>query len=93
MILHGGNYMEGIVKLAGLILGATAINLPLGYLRYAYERFTFGWFFYVHISIPIIIFLRIKAGYSWQIVPLTLGGAVMGQFIGGALHKKRDSHG
>ena len=85
--------MEGTLKLAGLILGATAINVPLGYLRYAYERFTFGWYFYVHISIPIIIFLRIKAGFSWQIVPLTLVGAVVGQFLGGVLHRRKDFHG
>ncbi|MHC1697489.1 MAG: hypothetical protein AB9919_05385 [Geobacteraceae bacterium] len=85
--------MEGTLKLVGLILGATAINVPLGYLRHAYERFTFGWFFYVHISIPIIIFLRIKAGFSWQIVPLTLVGAVVGQFLGGVLHRRKDSHG
>jgi uncharacterized membrane protein YjdF len=85
--------MEGTLKLVGLILGATAINVPLGYLRYAYERFTFGWFFYVHISIPIIIFLRIKAGFSWQIVPLTLVGAVVGQFLGGVLYRRKDSHG
>lgn len=85
--------MEGTVKLAGLILGATAINVPLGYLRYVYERFTFGWFFYVHISIPIIIFLRVKAGFSWQIVPLTLVGAVAGQYLGGVLRRRKDSHG
>lgn len=85
--------MEGTLKLAGLILGATAMNVPLGYLRSAYERFTFGWFFYVHISIPVIIFLRIKAGFSWQIVPITIGGAVVGQLLGGALHRRKKSHG
>ena len=85
--------MVGTCKLAGLILGATAMNVPLGYLRYAYERCTFGWFFYVHISIPIIIYLRIKASFSWQVVPLTLGGALVGQFFGGVLRKRRDSHG
>jgi hypothetical protein len=85
--------MEGTLKLAGLILGATAMNVPLGYLRNAYERFTFGWFFYVHISIPVIIFLRIKAGFSWQIVPITIGGAVVGQLLGGALHRRKKSHG
>ena len=85
--------MEGTLKLAGLILGATAMNVPLGYLRNAYERFTFGWFFYVHISIPVIIFLRIKAGFSWQIVPFTIGGAVVGQLLGGALQRRKNLHG
>jgi hypothetical protein len=85
--------MEGALKLAGLILGATAINLPLGVLRSAHERFSFGWFFYVHISIPLIVYLRIKAAFPWQVVPLTLGGALMGQFLGGVLRRRRDFHG
>jgi hypothetical protein len=84
--------MDSALKLAGLILFATAINLPLGYLRSAYERYTFGWFFYVHISIPIIIYLRIKASFSWQFIPLTLGGAVAGQLLGGMLHRKKNPH-
>lgn len=81
--------MDSTLKLAGLILGATAINLPLGYLRSAYKRFTFGWFFYVHISIPIIIYLRIKASFSWQYIPLTVGGAIAGQLLGGLFNRKR----
>ena len=76
--------MYGAFILVGLILGATAINLPLGYLRKSFERFTFGWFFYVHASIPLIIYLRLKASFSWHIVPLTIGGAIAGQLIGGS---------
>ena len=68
---------------------ACIINLPFGYLRQNYEKFTFGWYFYVHISIPIIIYLRIKSGFSWKLIPLTLGSAVAGQLIGGKLNKKR----
>lgn len=81
--------MDGALKLTGLILGAAVINLPLGYLRGAYRRFTFGWFFYVHISIPFIIYLRIKASFSWKIVPLTICGAIAGQYLGGVLRRKR----
>jgi hypothetical protein len=84
--------MYGAFTLAGLILGATAINMPLGYLRRSFERFTFGWFFYAHVSIPLIIYLRIKASFSWHIIPLTIGGALAGQLIGGALRGKGTSH-
>ncbi len=85
-------WASGAVKLTALVLGAAAINLPLGYLRRNCERFSFGWFFYVHISIPVIIYLRVKASFSWKIVPLTVGGAVAGQVLGGLLHRKRNLH-
>ncbi len=80
--------MHGLLPLLGLILIAFAINMPLGYLRQNYRKFTFGWYFYVHISIPLIIYLRIKAGFSWMFIPLTLGAAFAGQLIGGRLNKK-----
>ncbi|GFE57785.1 hypothetical protein [Geobacter sp. AOG1] len=81
--------MYSLLTLIGLILLALAVNVPFGYLRQSYEKFTFGWYFYVHISIPLIIYLRIKSGFSWKFIPLTLGGAVAGQIIGGFLHRKR----
>jgi hypothetical protein len=84
--------MYGAFTLVGLILGATAINLPLGYLRRSFDRFTLGWFFYVHASIPIIIYLRLKASFTWHIVPLTIGAAIAGQLIGGGLRGKGSSH-
>jgi hypothetical protein len=85
--------MYTIWTLPGLILFAVIINLPLGYLRQNYEKFSFGWYFYVHISIPIIIYLRVKSGYSWKFIPLTLGGAVVGQLLGGIIHKRRKRNG
>ncbi|HEX2770026.1 MAG TPA: hypothetical protein VHN12_12170 [Geobacteraceae bacterium] len=85
--------MYSFWTLPGLILIAVIINLPLGYLRQNYEKFSFGWYFYVHISIPIIIYLRVKSGYSWKFIPLTLGGAVVGQILGGMIHKRRKRNG
>src|SRR6266568_3147981 len=83
--------MHTLIILIGLILIAVIVNIPLGYLRQGYEKFTFGWYFYVHISIPLIIYLRIKSGYSWKFIPLTLGGAIIGQVVGGRIHKKRNT--
>jgi hypothetical protein len=85
--------MYSFWTLPGLILIAVIINLPLGYLRQNYGKFSFGWYFYVHISIPIIIYLRVKSGYSWKFIPLTLGGAVAGQILGGMIHKRRKRNG
>ncbi|ABQ27920.1 hypothetical protein [Geotalea uraniireducens] len=85
--------MHPVLLFLGIMALACIINLPFGYLRQNYEKFTFGWYFYVHISIPIIIYLRIKSGFSWKLIPLTLGSAVAGQLIGGKLNKKRKSLG
>ncbi|MBT0666314.1 hypothetical protein KI809_18540 [Geobacter pelophilus] len=80
--------MDFALKLFGVTLLALLINLPLGYLRQNCEKFTFGWYFYVHISIPVIIFLRVKAGFSWHFIPVTLGAAVAGQLIGGRINRR-----
>ena len=85
--------MNGPLILIGLILTATAINIPLGFVRQGVEKFSFAWYFYIHISIPLIIYLRIKSGYSWKFIPLTIAGAVIGQIIGGRARKKRDADG
>lgn len=85
--------MLTIFVLLGLVLFAIIINLPLGYLRQNYAKFSFGWYFYVHISIPLIIFLRIKSGFSWRFIPLTLVGALTGQILGGMIHKRRNRNG
>jgi len=79
--------------LIGLILFAVIINVPLGFVRQGVEKFSFAWYFYIHISIPFIIYLRIKSGYSWKIIPLTIAGAILGQIIGGRVRRKRDTDG
>ncbi len=78
-----------ILSLIGLILAAVAINVPLGYLRQNCRKFSLAWYFYVHISIPVIIYLRITGGFSWRFIPLTLVGAFAGQFIGGVINRRR----
>lgn len=84
--------MHDFLILLGLMILVFAINLPLGYLRQNYEKFSFGWYFYIHISIPLIIYLRIKAGFSWVYIPLTLCGAFAGQMVGGIIRKRRRVH-
>ncbi len=85
--------MNGYLLLFGLIALTIIVNIPLGFLRQAVEKFSFAWYFYVHISIPLIIYLRIKSGYSWKFIPITLAGAVIGQIIGGRIRRRRDASG
>lgn len=85
--------MNVYTVLFGVVVAAIAVNIPLGYLRHAVPKFSFAWYFYIHISIPLIIYLRIKSGYSWKIIPFTIGGAVIGQIIGARIRKRRDADG
>ncbi len=85
--------METVISLLGVTVLALIINLPFGYLRQNCDKFTFAWYFYVHISIPVIIFMRIKAGFSWHYIPITLGAAVAGQLFGGAINRRARRNG
>lgn len=85
--------MNEYLLLFSLIALAIIVNIPLGYLRQAVQKFSFAWYFYVHISIPLIIYLRIKSGYSWKFIPLTIGGTIIGQIIGGRIRRRRDANG
>lgn len=77
------------MSLLSLVLVASVINLPLGYFRQNFHKFTFGWYFFIHLSIPFLIYLRIKAGFDWHMIPFTLIGAAAGQFLGGKLNKNQ----
>ncbi len=77
------------IHLALLLLFAIGINTPLGYLREGTKKLSFLWFLYIHLSIPVIIYLRHLAGFGWGFVPLTLAMAVAGQYIGGRIRRSR----
>lgn len=77
------------VNLALLLIIAIVVNLPLGWLREASPRYSWRWFLYIHLSIPLIVALRLAFDFSWRLIPLTLFCAVVGQFIGGRWQRRR----
>lgn len=81
--------MQAAINLIGLIFIAFAISVPCGYLRQNYKKYSFMWFFLIHLPIPFIVLLRVKLGLGWQVIPLTLGGSVAGQVIGGIVSRRR----
>lgn len=72
-----------------LLLFAFLSNIPLGYLREGTSRYSWRWFLYIHLSIPLIVALRLFLGVSWRIIPFTIGCAVAGQVIGGRLRRRQ----
>ena len=81
--------MQATITLIGLIILAFAVSVPCGYLRQNYKKYSFMWFLLIHLPIPFIILLRLKAGFGWHVIPFTLGGSVAGQIVGGIVSRRR----
>ena len=65
-----------------LVALMVALNFPLGYFRYSQDRHTFGWYFYLCLSSPLCVYLKIKAGMDWNHSMVLLCGLILGQLIG-----------
>lgn len=72
-----------------VLIGATAlaVNLPLGYARGGYRRFSFAWFVCVHLSVPLIAYLRLANHVTAWAIPAFLACAVLGQIGGGRFRR------
>jgi hypothetical protein len=85
--------MQIALQVVALMLIAVVVNVPMGYQRQSCKKFSPGWWFYIHISIPLIIFARVKSGLGIQYMPFTLASAVLGQIIGSKIYRKRNDVG
>lgn len=74
---------------AGLVLLAFLVSVPCGYIRRNYSKYSFMWFLLIHMPIPFIVLMRVKAGLGWSIIPFTLGSSFAGQIAGGAAGRRR----
>lgn len=81
--------MQESISITVVVYLAFLISIPCGYLRQNYKKYSFMWFLFIHISIPIIVLLRLWLGLSWHVIPLTLGGTVAGQVVGGIINRRR----
>ena len=84
--------MHTALLVAAIMFGAAAVNVPLGYQRQGCRKFSPGWWFYIHISIPLIIYARLKVGLGIQYIPFTLASSVAGQVVGGRIYRKRNGN-
>jgi len=58
------------------------INVPLGIWREHYKRFSVPWFIIIHLSVPVIIVLRIYLNANPYFIPLFIALAIAGQTAG-----------
>lgn len=68
---------------------ALAVNIPLGYAREGFRRFSIGWFVCVHLSVPLIAWLRLVNQVSAWGIPAFVACAVLGQIAGGKVRRIR----
>lgn len=73
----------------GLFLFSFLISFPCGYIRQNFSKYSFMWFFWIHLPIPFIIMSRSQTGLDWHAIPLTLLGAVLGQIAGGFVKRRK----
>jgi hypothetical protein len=73
--------------IAVLMLSAITLlfNLPFGYARVKAKRFSFRWFFFIHVPIPFIFIARILSHIEIKYIPFLALAAIIGQLAGGKL--------
>lgn len=80
--------MTIITKVIFVLFFTTLINLPFGYWRRGLKKFSFPWFLAIHLPIPLVVAFRIGLGIPYTTVPLVIGSAVVGQWVGGRFRKQ-----
>ncbi|MDQ7787995.1 MAG: hypothetical protein RDU01_10335 [Thermodesulfovibrionales bacterium] len=61
------------------------INLPFGYARAKTKRYSFWWFLYIHVPIPLIFVARTVSHIEMKYIPVFALAALIGQVLGGRL--------
>ena len=64
------------------------INIPFGYIRENCPKFSASWVFWIHASIPLLIYLRITLGTSTWFIPVSIFFAILGQVVGSRWRRK-----
>ena len=88
---RGGNdilFHHHIVAMSWIGAAALAVNIPLGYLREGTRKYSLAWFVCIHLSIPLIAFLRIRHDLNRWAIPVFIACAIAGQIAGGRLRKR-----
>ena len=63
-------------------LASLGLNLILGKIRTRFKKMSLPWWLFIHASIPILIPLRIWLETPSIFIPLFIGVAILGQYLG-----------
>ena len=76
-------------ELMVFLLLVVATNVPFGYLRRGYPRFSRPWARCLYIPIIINIVMRRAVGLTYKFIPFIVGAVLVGQFLGGTFRNLR----
>jgi hypothetical protein len=77
------------LKILAVSVVCLVVNIPMGRMRERSKKFSLAWIFWIHASIPLIIFLRIWLQLHPAAIPINIAAAVIGQAIGAAPEKRK----
>ena len=69
----------------GISAMALVLNLIFGYFRGKQKKFSFKWFLYIHLPIPLVVFARLYSHLDYRYIPIFLFVSIVGQVIGARL--------
>ncbi len=75
-----------LYAILALFVFTLLINLPFGYLRAKKKKYSFLWFLYIHIPIPLIFVARTFSHIEFKYIPIFVLAALAGQILGGKLN-------
>jgi len=79
------DFQNKVYSILLLFVFTLLINLPFGFARAKAIRYSFRWFLYIHVPIPLIFMARSLLHIEMKYIPVFAIAAVMGQIIGGRL--------
>jgi hypothetical protein len=69
----------------GIFFFTLGLNLFFGYFRGRQKKFSFRWFLYIHLPIPLVVLARVFSHLDYRYIPIFLLAAVVGQIFGARL--------
>jgi hypothetical protein len=74
-------------------LSTFLLNLPFGYLRQGYRKFSVMWFISIHAPVPFVILFRHLFGLGFELYtyPIMVSAFFLGQLVGKKYRSKRDA--
>lgn len=74
-----------MAPVVAIVILTFVLNLFFGYFRGRSRKYSFKWFLYIHLPIPVIIIARLASNLDYRYIPLFLVAAVAGQMLGARL--------
>lgn len=83
--------MHEVIHYAELSVAIILLNIPFGYWRQGTKKFSFYWFLYIHLPVPVVILMRhiFHVSLSFATAPLLFGSYFFGQYIGKKIRMRR----